>query len=217
MAQTKPRPGLMPVPTGTSTDCGPHAGHCAELLPRVYFQSTSMWQVIYPILQTRPGERKPPSPGNSHFWPFHCTSQTQRSHTNLLTPQPSPKMNFFFNGARNRTSLNPTGNHTDSRAASTEWLADPTQLLRRAPSLGEAVKGFPISKLGQVRGGRACLGDPGRGQLAGRLALFIPPPTPRSRLLEWLTPVEAAQPSCSAACWVYPHEALPIYGCKLQP
>lgn len=147
--------------------------------------------------------------------PLHVTNP-EKPHQFADSPT-QPEDEFFFNGARNRTSLNPTGNHTDSRAASTDWLADPTQLLRRAPSLGEAVKGFPISKLGQVRGGRACLGDPGRGQLAGRLAFFMPPPPPRSRLLEWLTPAEAAQPSCSAACWVYPHEALPIYGCKLQP
>lgn len=41
---------------------------------------------------------------------------------------------------------------------------------------GGAVKGFPVSKLGQVRSGRASWGT---------LALFIPLPTSPLRLLEW--------------------------------
>lgn len=73
-------------------------------------------------------------------------------------------------------------------------------------------RGFPVSKLGQLRGSRACLGDPGRGHLAILLALFIPVTPPCSRLLEWQKRVQAAMPSCWAASWVPPPKALPLYG-----
>lgn len=74
------------------------------------------------------------------------------------------------------------GNGTYSEAAECWPTAGP---LLGAPSLGGAVKGFPVSKLAQVRGSRACLRDPGRAQLASLLALLIPSAPPCSRLLDW--------------------------------
>lgn len=53
-----------------------------------------------------------------------------------------------------------------------EQLANPARPLLGATSLREAEKGFPVSRMGQVRDGRACLGNPRRGQLASLLALF---------------------------------------------
>lgn len=65
--------------------------------------------------------------------------------------------------------------HTPELLADTERLPDLAVPLLGAPSIGGTVKGFLVSKLGQVRGSEACLGDPGRGQLTS--LLYSPAPS----------------------------------------